>query len=56
MKPTLPYNSGMSDGKKKPGVEFWATVVVAAAILISGLYVASFGPVLWVAVKLAIGI
>jgi hypothetical protein len=36
------YNPGMRDDRKKPGVAFWATVVL--------LYVASFGPMRMVGV------
>ena len=35
----------MTEPRKKPGVAFWATVVVAAL----ALYVASFGPACWTA-------
>ena len=35
----------MTSGCKKPGVAFWATVVVAGLVL----YVASFGPACWLA-------
>jgi len=34
----------MSEPKKKPGVTFWATVVVVVVVL----YVASVGPVGWI--------
>jgi hypothetical protein len=34
----------MSDPKKKPGVAFWATVVVVVVLL----YLASFGPFVWI--------
>jgi hypothetical protein len=35
----------MSDDRKKPGVAFWATVVVVVAVLV--LYPLSFGPWCW---------
>jgi hypothetical protein len=37
----------MSDTRKKPGVAFWATVVVGCLML----YVVSFGPACWMTVR-----
>jgi len=38
----------MSESKKKPGVAFWATVVVVVVPL---FYVLSFGPACWLAYR-----
>jgi hypothetical protein len=38
----------MPDARKKPGVAFWATVVVVVVVL----YVASYGPAWWLHVRL----
>jgi hypothetical protein len=33
--------------RKKPGVAFWATVVVVAALTVPVLYVLTLGPIIW---------
>ncbi len=38
---------GMNDDKKKPGVAFWASVVVVGLLL----YVLSSGPIMWLVVR-----
>jgi hypothetical protein len=41
----------MAFDRKRPGVAFWATVLVVVALL---LYVASFGPACWITSRLGI--
>ena len=43
----------MSEPHKKPGVAFWATVVVVVGLI---LYPVSFGPACWLASRTGIGI
>ena len=41
----------MSEPRKKPGIAFWATVVVVVALV----YLLSFGPACWISSRMNVG-
>jgi len=49
--PSRGYNAGMSEERKKPGVAFWATVVVVVVLA----YPLSLGPACWVSSRMNAG-